>query len=303
MPIQLPPYSRRSFFKRSLLAGAGLALAPELFAARRRPDANSWALLSDIHIAADPAQVARGVNMTDHFKTVSQELLALPHRPAGVLLAGDCAFNQGKLTDYAALSELLQSLRGGDLPLHLALGNHDHREHFWAALEAGNSVKRPVADRQVALIRSPLVNWLMLDSLEQTLVTPGLLGPAQLDWVAATLDANRKKPAIIVVHHNPGKEDKIAGLKDTEELFKIIRPRPQVKAWIFGHTHKWNVTTDESGIQLVNLPPVAYVFREGDPAGWVQATARADGMKLELRCVDVTHKNHAQVVDLKWRPA
>lgn len=303
MPIHLPPRSRRSFFKRSALAGAGLALAPELFAAMRRTDANSWALLADPHIAADPARVERGVNMTDNFKAVSQELLALPRRPAGVFVVGDCAFSKGEPEDYAALAELLEPLRAGDLSLHLTLGNHDQRENFWLALEAKKSAKRPVADRQVALIRSAFVNWFMLDSLEQTLATPGLLGPAQLDWLAEMLDANRKKPAVILVHHNPGREGNIPGLKDTEDLFKVIRPRSQVKAWIFGHTHKWNVTADESGIQLVNLPPAAYVFHEGDPAGWVQATARADGMKLELRCVDTTHKAHAQVVDLKWRPA
>ncbi len=45
------------------------------------------------------------------------------------------------------------------------------------------------------------------------------------------------------------------------------------------------------------------LFREGDPAGWVHATLRRGGMKLELRCIDPTHKYHGQVVDLKWRTA
>jgi 3',5'-cyclic AMP phosphodiesterase CpdA len=302
MPIHLPPLSRRSFFKRTVLAGAGLACAPELFAAMRRTDANSWALLADTHIAADPTRVERNVNMAGHFRTVSRELLALPRRPAGVFVVGDCALSKGEPGDYATLTKLLQPLRGGDLSLHLALGNHDQRANFWAALEAKQTAKRPVADRQVALIRSPLVNWFMLDSLEKTLQTPGLVGADQLEWLATTLDENPNKPAVILVHHNPSSEaDK--GLKDTAALFEVLRPRRQVKAWVYGHTHTWRVTTDESGIQLVNLPPVAYVFREGDPAGWVQATARADGMKLELRCVDVAHKHQAQVVDLTWRTA
>jgi hypothetical protein len=33
-------------------------------------------------IAADPLRIERAANMTTHFKTVSQELLALPQRPA-----------------------------------------------------------------------------------------------------------------------------------------------------------------------------------------------------------------------------
>ncbi|MST95151.1 MAG: twin-arginine translocation signal domain-containing protein [Pedosphaera sp.] len=303
MPIHLPPLSRRNFLKRSLLAGAGLALAPEIFAASRRTDENSWALFADLHIAADPAKVAREINMTEHLKAVSAEVLALPARPAGVFVVGDCALDSGEPGDYAQFTSLLDPLRAGGMPLHLALGNHDEREHFWAALETTKTAKRPVADRQVALVESANVNWFILDSLEKTLQTPGLLGPEQLDWLAKSLDANKRKPAVIFVHHNPGTREKIGGLKDTEELLKVLRPRRQAKAWVFGHTHKWRVDADESGLHLVNLPPVAYLFHPGDPAGWVHATTRPDGLKLELRCLDPAHAEHGQVVDLKWRTA
>ena len=303
MPIHLASISRREFLRRSLLAGAGLALAPGLQAAARRTDANSWALLADPHIAADRATKARGINMTGHLQTVSQELLKLPKRPAGVFVLGDCAYNRGEKDDYATLTELLSPLRAGELPLHLALGNHDERENFWGVLQEMKAAKRPVTDRHVALISTSHVNWFMLDSLEKTLQTPGLLGQAQSDWLAKTLDANRRKPAVILVHHNPGTPENVTGLKDTEALLEIIRPRRQVKAWIFGHTHNWSVTEDASGIHLVNLPPVAYVFREGNPSGWVHATTRRGGMRLELRCVDPTHKHQGQVAELKWRSA
>ena len=303
MPIHLPSISRREFFKRSLVAGAGLALGPQLLAANRRTDASSWALMADPHIASDPAKIARGINMTDHFKAISQELLALPARAAGVFVIGDCAFNSGERDDYSTFTGLLDPLRASGFPLHLTLGNHDQREHFWAALEAKKAAKRPVADKQVALLRTSAVNWFVLDSLETTLQTPGLLGQPQLDWLAKTLDANRRNPAIVLIHHNPGVREKISGLKDTEELLGIIRPRRQVKAWIFGHTHNWNLAEDESGIHLVNLPPVAYVFQAGKPAGWVHATVRRDGMRLELRCLDHEHNDHGQVVELKWRTA
>lgn len=303
MPIHLPPISRREFFKRSLLAGAGLALAPDLLAASRRTDANSWALLADTHIAADVAKVANGINMTDHLKCVSKELLALARRPAGVFVIGDCAFSSGEMDDYATLTGLLDPLRAGGLPLHLALGNHDQRDNFRAALETKKALKRPVADKQVALLRTSEVNWFMLDSLERTLQTPGSLGTAQLDWLASALDANRRKPAIILVHHHPVKAENGNGLKDTARLLELIRPRKQVKAWIFGHTHAWNVSQDDSGIHLVNLPPVAYVFLPGIPSGWVHATVRQDGMTLELRCLDSAHPDHGQVMNLKWQPA
>lgn len=301
MPIHLAPISRREFFRRAGFTAAGVAFAPHLLAARRRTDSNSWVLMADTHIAGDPAQIARGINMAGHFKRASSELLALPRRPAGVFILGDCAFMSGERQDYGTLADLLDPVRVGGLPLHLALGNHDQRDNFWAALEGRSAAKRAVKDKHVALLRAPEANWFLLDSLETTLQTPGSLGPHQLDWLAKNLDANRKKPALVVLHHNPGNSENVGGLKDTEALLDVIRPRQQVKAWIFGHTHKWNVRADESGIHLVNLPPVAYVFQAANPSGWVHATLRRDGLNLELRCLDPAHKNHGQMVVLKWR--
>jgi 3',5'-cyclic AMP phosphodiesterase CpdA len=239
--------------------------------------------------------------MTDHFTRVSGELLSLPKRPAGVFIAGDCAYNSGQIADYAQVAKLLEPIRQDQMPVHLALGNHDNRERFWEALQQEKAAKRPLTDRQVALMRTSRVNWFVLDSLEKTLSTPGLLGPEQLDWLARSLDANRHKPAVVLIHHNPSTRASVSGLKDTEALFAIIRPRKQVKAYIFGHTHVWQVDRDPSGIHLVNLPPVAYVFREGEPAGWVHATLERQGMRLEVRCLDTSHKAHGQVVNLEWR--
>jgi hypothetical protein len=300
MPISLPPLSRRRFLGRSLAAGAGLAIGPSLFAATRRTDENSWALLSDTHLASDPAQLGRGINMEEHFTKVSRELTSLSKRPAGIFINGDCAFNSGEVADYARIAECLKPLREAQMPIHLSLGNHDNRGHFWEAFEQEKTAKRPLVDKQAALIPTSRVNWFVLDSLEQTLSTPGLLGEEQLEWLAKTLDANPQKPALVLIHHNPGISGNI-GLKDTVELFEIIRPRKQVKAYIYGHTHAWNVAQDNTGLHLINLPPVAYVFHEGDPSGWVLATLQEKGMRLELRCVDPSHKSHGEVHNLKWR--
>jgi 3',5'-cyclic AMP phosphodiesterase CpdA len=140
----------------------------------------------------------------------------------------------------------------------------------------------------------------VLDSLDKTLSTPGVLGPEQLGWLAKTLDANPDKPALVMIHHNPGIAGNI-GLIDTVALFEVIRPRKQVKAYIYGHTHTWKVEQDNTGLHLINLPPVSYVFHEGDPAGWVHATLQKNGLRLELRCIDTAHPSHGQVHNLTWR--
>ena len=301
MPISLPPISRRGFLRRTLLVASGLALEPRLYAAGKRADENLWALFSDPHIAADLAQLHGKVNMADNLKNVVREVAALPARPAAIFVNGDCAYNSGEQADYVALTKLLKPLRNESAPIYLTLGNHDNREHFWDAIKAAKATKRPVADKQTLMLATPQVNWFVLDSLEQTLSTPGLLGKPQLDWLAKSLDENADKPALVMLHHNPGLTENAPGLKDTFALLEVIRPRKQVKAYLFGHTHSWNVTRDDSGIHFINLPPISYVFQEGKPSGWVRATISGDGMKLELRCVDTTHKQHGEVQDLKWR--
>ena len=301
MPIYLPPISPRGFLRRTLLAASGLALGPRLFAAEKPVDENFWALFSDPHIAADQAQIHSNVNMANHLKAVVQEVMALPSRPKAVFVNGDCAFNSGESGDYAGVTELLKPLRDASAPIYLTLGNHDNREHFWNAMKISQTAKRPVADKQTLMLTSPQVNWFVLDSLEQTLSTPGFLGKPQLDWLAKSLDENTDKPALVMLHHNPGIADAAPGLKDTIALMDVIRPRKQVKAYFFGHTHNWSVNQGESGIHFINLPPTGYVFQEGKPSGWVRATVAGDGMKLELRCVDTKHPQHGETHDLKWR--
>lgn len=301
MPIHLPAISRKEFLKRAFMLGAGLACAPTAFAASKRKDANSWALLADTHIATDVNQEIRETNMAANLKAVVLDVLKLPKRPAGAFVIGDCAVAKGDPGDYATLAGLVEPLRQGGIPLRLALGNHDHRDNFWRALQSERTSKRPVPEHHVAFVESPRVNWFMLDSLEVTLQTPGILGDEQLAWLGQTLDKHSSKPAVLLIHHNPVAKENVASLKDTERLLEVIRPRRQVKAWFFGHTHHWSVTQDTSGIHLINLPPTAYIFKEGDPAGWIHASAHSDGMKLKMLSLDATHSAHGQEAELKWR--
>ena len=185
-----------------------MALGQDAFAARRSTDKNSWAFCPDIHLAADRATIGRHIDMAEHFETVSRELLALPQRPAGIFISGDCAFNSGESQDYATVEELLRPIRQDKMPICLTMGNHDNREHFWATLREERKHSKQVPGRQTLLLRTRHVNFVMLDSLERTLSTPGLLGEEQLKWLARTLDENRSKPAIVFIHHNPGTNEK-----------------------------------------------------------------------------------------------
>lgn len=301
MPITWNPVSRRRFLAGSVAAGLGVLARPEEVAAAGPAfDPHRLALLSDVHIAADPAAHERGVVMYDHLQQVTGELLALDPAPPHAIINGDCAYHTGESEDYATLLKLLQPLREKGLTLHLAMGNHDNRERLWKAIPGAESHVTPMPVRQITLLELPRADLFVLDSLDVTNHTPGTLGPKQLQWLAAALDLREKKPVIVMVHHQPDDRPKPSGLTDTQALLDVLVPRRQVKALLYGHTHVWE-QAERSGMHCVNLPAVAYVFKSGEPSGWVDAHILENGMTLELRSVDRAHPKHGQTLDLKWR--
>jgi Icc protein len=301
MPIHLPPLSRRQFLTGSLAAGAGLLLGDRLLADASSVDANRFVLLADIHIWEHRDRDVRGIRPATNFLLARQEFLALAPRPAAAIVAGDCVFDQGQAADYAVLAELVQPIRQAGLSLHLVLGNHDNRENLYATFpDARPSGTPPVVDKHIAVLETPNANWFLLDSLHKTKYTPGRLGTEQLDWLARALDARPDKPALVVAHHYPDQKPKTSGLEDTQALFDVLLPRKQVKAYVFGHSHRWAHQVQD-GFHLVNLPTPAWIFDETQPRGWVDARLRPDGASLTLHALDKTHKANAQTLELTWR--
>jgi predicted phosphodiesterase len=305
MPIHLPPISRRHFLQRSLAAGAGILLAPGLLSAAKPTDPHVWAMLADTHIAADPAQVGRfNLNVTDHLKHVCQEIVALETAPAGVIVHGDCAFSKGKPGDYTQFLKLLQPVRQSELPIHLALGNHDHLQNFLDAAQPKSP--SPVKQKYVSTVQSERANFFILDSLQNdppsTPSNPGELGKAQRQWLAKQLKEHKEKPAIVIVHHTP------ASIQDWKHLVALMDKHQQVKAMFYGHRHTWGLDKTPGGVHLINLLPVSYPSPESPkPAptdgatGWTQATFATDRVSLHVRCIDRVHKLHDTVHELKWR--
>lgn len=302
MPVTLPRLSRREFLKRAALAGAAAALAPSAYAGLfgKSRDKHTFVFFSDTHIAADPATVSRKVNMADHLAACVRELTAWPVKPASVFITGDLALKDGQPGDYATFGRLIEPVRAL-ADVHLLLGNHDQREHFWQAFPHETTQQNAVPNKHCAVVGSPRANWFLLDSLDVTLSTPGDLGAAQFLWLSRELTARPDKPAIIVAHHNLNTIGGISGLKDSPALEELFVRQPQVKAFIFGHTHDWSVSQHRIGVHLINLPPTAYAHKEGRPNGWVRCTLSQDAAKIELRALDARHPEHGQVETLKWR--
>ena len=83
----------------------------------------------------------------------------------------------------------------------------------------------------------------------------------------------------------------------------MIRPRRRLKPASWPTTANWNVLTDESGIHLINLPPVSYIFKEEVRSGLIKASLLESGIRLEMRCINRGRKLHGEITELKWRAA
>jgi 3',5'-cyclic AMP phosphodiesterase CpdA len=300
MPITLSPISRRRFLLGTLAAGAGVMVSRYTWADTPADGTLRFALLSDTHINADLAKVDRRVNMHDHLKQAIDEVLALQPAPLAMIVNGDCAHLMGNAEDYQQFFSLIDPIHAAGVPVHLAMGNHDDRQNFWQAAGADASRVKAMDDRQILIIETPIADWIMLDSLDKTNSTPGLLGAPQLTWLAAELDRRANRRIIVMVHHEPDTSAKVSGLLDTTELLGVLQPRKQVKALLFGHTHEWSVEKRDD-LPCINLPAVSYVFKTGEPSGWVDAHVTVGALELELHCLDKAHPKNAEKHMLAWR--
>ena len=294
MPIHI---SRREFIT-SAVGAAGILAMPEAWA--DPADRDRIVLFSDTHIAASKPEMREDVNMAQHLQKAVAEVVGLKHRPAAAFVNGDCAYLTGQPGDYGTFLDLNRSIVDAGIPMHMSLGNHDDRSNFWQSMKTTST--KALQSKHVSVVETHKANWFILDSLDKTNVTPGLLGAEQIEWLKKALDASPKKPTIILSHHQPQLVTSvpIGGLMDTQALLDVLIPRKQVKALIFGHTHHWEIR-EKDGIHLVNLPPVAYVFQKGDPSGWVDVHLKGDGATLELRSLDSSHAAHGKKHELTRR--
>lgn len=298
MPIHLPTVSRRGFLAGSVGAAAGLLSLRSLAGAAADVDANAFALLADTHVDADPATVARGVNMNDHCRRAVRQVLALDRRPGAVMINGDAAYLDGRAGDYEQLDRCLRPLFEADIPVHITMGNHDDRGPFYGVMQRMRPESPPLAGWHVDVLETEHANWFLVDSLDQVNVTPGRLGERQRAWLDEALAALPDKPALVVGHHYP-EDGNGNGLQDSDAMFDIFARHEHVKAYVFGHSHRWH-NAERDGVRLINLPAVAYVFNDRETSGWVLGRTSRDGLELEYQALDGEHRYHGQRVEVTF---
>jgi 3',5'-cyclic AMP phosphodiesterase CpdA len=211
--------------------------------------------LSDLHVTTPDAPFARFANGAANLEAAIAHLNGLDRRPDLVVVTGDLV-NDGTIAEYTRLRALLDPLES---PVLLLLGNHDEPEGLRAVFSEHNYLpeRRPahwvVDDYELRLVAVDTT----LDERHD-----GAVGPQELDWLRATLDAApADRPTLLLMHHPPFVTGMwwmdYGGLKGAAALHEVVAARANVVGVLAGHVHRPFHTTIGSAL-VSSAPAIAY---------------------------------------------
>lgn len=189
------------------------------------------AQITDIHMTAGPPP-AGGYDAVAALDAVLARVADLA--PDLVLLSGDMAAN-GLAAEYARLAE---RLAGFPAPMLAVPGNHDVRAAFAAGLPGvtigtGESLNLAHEDGPVRIFG--------LDTLAPDNDPSGIIGEAQLGWLAGRLEVSDPRPVFVFLHHPPfrlGLPLDDTRCYDGDDLGAVVLGHPRVLGVTCGHVHR-----------------------------------------------------------------
>jgi len=198
-------------------------------------DPNLTVFLSDIHVSG-PNVKGQPTYQNPLFERTVDAILDLRPRPKRVVVLGDIALWNGRHEDYETSLPGFERIRKAGNELHLAMGNHDHRQVFLKYHPSYAS--SPVPGRIVSIVDLGTADLLLLDSLKETgkaegegNAVEGILDDAQWTWLQAEVK-RRNRPFFVGSHHNP----KDLGGRD---MCGLLASTPLAVGYLHGHHHKW----------------------------------------------------------------
>jgi 3',5'-cyclic-AMP phosphodiesterase len=191
------------------------------------------AQITDPHMTAGPPEPG-GYDAAAALAAVLAEVERL--RPDVVLLTGDLAAD-GRPEEYRRLRTLFAA---APVPVVAVPGNHDAREAFAREL-AGSAIRVGAGPGLWLEHDDGPVRLIGLDTLGPDGSDAGVLGEAQLAWLAGRLRQDDGRPVLIFMHHPPfslGLPMDWTRCADGDDLGRLLRAHPQVLAVLCGHMHR-----------------------------------------------------------------
>jgi len=159
------------------------------------------------------------------------------------VITGDLA-HSGEAKAYDALAKCIDKL---NIPCHVIMGNHDHRERLQSSID---NIYRDHNGFIQSVLSTEEGSFFLLDTKQEG-THQGAYCENRLEWLSHQLTQNREKPAYLFMHHPPFDigihvMDQI-GMKseDARAVKDLLEDFDNVKHIFFGHVHRpihgsWN---------------------------------------------------------------
>ncbi|MFQ3231024.1 MAG: Icc protein [Reinekea sp.] len=206
--------------------------------------------ITDPHLHASSEGTLLGMNTEDSLKLIVKRVQEEVSNIDLILATGDIAQDSsvGAYENFVSFVEPLKA------PMRWIPGNHDNRENM-ATVAQGTDYANAITE---------LGNWVvvMLDSVVPKKVY-GSLAQDQLDTLKQALEQFTDKYILIAFHHHPVSMksqwiDKI-GVKNSDELQKIIAPYNNIRAIVCGHVHQASDVVI-NGFRYISTPSTCVQF-------------------------------------------
>jgi Icc protein len=216
------------------------------------------------------------MNTRASFEAVCQAAMADPARLDLVLATGDLSQDASP----ASYQYLAQRFGGLQLPMFWLPGNHDD----------SNAMREHLRGELIFAAKQVLIgNWLIV-LLDSTIAgeTGGYLGPEQIDFLQASLQAHPQRHALVCLHHQPLATDSEwidrLGLQQSQTLIDALKLHDNVRAVLWGHVHQ-QAHQRRDGIEWMSTPSTCIQFKPGSktfalddlPPGYRRLDLHADG--------------------------
>ena len=223
------------------------------------------AQITDVHIGFDrdnPHELnVRRLNQ------VIDQLNAMQPKPSLLLVTGDLVEHGDDADAYRHMHALIGRWEG---PLVWAIGNHDTRAAFTAALPTVPTDANGFVQYEVD---HGGLRWIVLDTLDEGR-HGGMICEDRAAWLGARLAERIDTPTVLILHHPPVDTgiDWMRALSCEEwvqRLEAVVRPASQIVGMVSGHVHR-PIATSFAGKPLTvcvsTAPMLALDLEDIDPA-------------------------------------
>lgn len=247
--------------------------------------------ITDPHLFSNREGHLLGVNTTDSFQAVLDEIGQTPFEYDLILATGDLVQDHN-CEAYHRFAQMVKPLAK---PLFWLEGNHDLQPQMGNALSL-----YPQIHPQKQILAGKHWQIILLDSHVEGFPY-GLLRRSQLDFLEECLRAYPERYALIALHHNVLPTESAwldqHTLRNSEQLAEVLLPFKQVKGLLHGHIHQ-EVDDVWKGYRVFATPSTCIQFKpccrdftlDTVPQGWRELILQEDG-SISTKVCRLSH-NH-----------